>query len=81
MPFPPKTTEKVLSLSAPLKGGDSQTKLPSSDTDDVLVPTSKFTYFSLFRYATPYDVIGLVLSSIFAMVGGAILPCLTVRFN
>ena len=81
MPLPTKFTEKALNPSADVKHEDPQTKNFSSGVEGMADPSSKITYLSLFRYATTYDVIGFVLSSIFAVAAGAILPCLTVRPN
>ncbi len=42
-------------------------------------PSVKVTYATLFRYATRNDIIILVISSICAIAGGAVMPLMTVR--
>ena len=45
----------------------------------VQTPEVQVGFFSLYRYATSYDLAVLAVSSICAMVGGAVLPLVTVR--
>ncbi|KAK5001964.1 hypothetical protein LTR28_012011, partial [Elasticomyces elasticus] len=45
------------------------------------VPPVKVTFKTLFRYATRNDILIIVLSSICAIVGGAIMPLMTVVFG
>ena len=53
---------------------ESQVLQRQVDTPEVQVG-----FFSLYRYASSYDLVVLAISSICAMVGGAILPLVTVR--
>ncbi|KAK4994300.1 hypothetical protein LTR66_005649, partial [Elasticomyces elasticus] len=45
------------------------------------VPPVKVTFKTLFRYATRNDILIIVLSSLCAIVGGAIMPLMTVVFG
>lgn len=53
---------------------ESQVLQRQVDTPEVQVG-----FFSLYRYASNYDLVVLAVSSICAMVGGAVLPLVTVR--
>ncbi|KAK0265060.1 hypothetical protein B0A54_09150 [Friedmanniomyces endolithicus] len=45
------------------------------------IPPVKLTYKSLYRYATRNDLLLMVLSSICAIVGGAVMPLMTIVFG
>ena len=79
MPFHRKATEKTVNSDPSPKESDSKIELSQAAGPDNEVSTSDVTYLSLFRYGTRLDILGLVISSIFAIAGGAILPTLTVR--
>lgn len=42
------------------------------------LPPVKVTYVTLYRYATKYDLLILVISSLCAIIGGAVMPLMTV---
>jgi hypothetical protein len=41
----------------------------------------KITYFSLFKYASSYDMFLVTVGSIFAIVNGTVLPLMTIFFG
>jgi hypothetical protein len=79
MLFSRKANEKAISSDTLQNGGNDQTKPQGLEADISTVQLTEVTYFSLFRYATRYELLGLAISSLFAIAGGAVLPCLTVR--
>lgn len=47
----------------------------------VNLPDTKLTYFSLFRYATPFDKFLLIIACISSIISGAALPLFTLIFG
>ncbi|GAB7355274.1 hypothetical protein MBLNU459_g5817t3 [Dothideomycetes sp. NU459] len=45
------------------------------------IPPVKITYFGLFRYATRNDIIIMVISGLSSIIGGALLPLMTIIFG
>ncbi|KAG9818074.1 hypothetical protein KCU98_g18705, partial [Aureobasidium melanogenum] len=45
------------------------------------IPAVKVTYFMLFRYATTNDKILIVISAVASIIGGALLPLMTIVFG
>lgn len=46
--------------------------------EQLLIPDTKVSYFTLFRYASKYDIIILLVSSLCSIAAGAALPMFTV---
>ena len=47
----------------------------------LVVPTVKVTFWSLFRYASRNDFLIIFISAIFAIIGGAVQPLMTVSLD
>lgn len=49
--------------------------------EQIEAPEVKVSYGTLFRYATAWDIILIIIASICAIAAGAALPLMTVRSN
>lgn len=49
--------------------------------EQVHAPAAKVKYWTLFRYATKWDILCLFVGSICSIVGGSALPFMAVRLN
>jgi hypothetical protein len=47
--------------------------------DQISIQSTAVSYWTLFRYASRIELLGLILSSCFSIAGGAALPLLTVN--
>lgn len=91
---PPSSKEKKLSKKKEKK--DKKSKKPVYETltyeglddreskilkDQVDIPDIKINYFTLFRYATPFDIFLLLIACLASIISGAALPIFTLVFG
>lgn len=77
-----------MGLSSPARKGPGSDKasenLDLTDSEreildkQISAPSVNVSYSTLYRYASPLDIAGLVLGTLFAAAAGAIMPFLTV---
>ncbi|KAI9847783.1 MAG: GTPase-activating protein [Sclerophora amabilis] len=93
-PYPQKSPEdldtiqkldsKLIKVDQP-EEEDPFRHLPSHERDilkeQLDVPLVKITYLTLYRYATTWDIIITIISTICAIVGGAVTPLMTIIFG
>jgi hypothetical protein len=60
------------------QSAESKMSITDSGSSELRASPPDITYWSIFRFATIQDLMGLIISSGFAIAGGAILPTLTV---
>ena len=77
-----KLDSKVIKVGDLKQGEEAYAHLPEHEKEVVKrqldIPSVKVTYWTLFRYATRNDIIILVVSTICAIAGGAVMPLMTV---
>ena len=78
-----KLDSKVIKVGEVKNGEEAYAHLPEHEKAIVKrqldIPTVKVTYKTLFRYSTKNDLIIIIISSICAIAGGAVMPLMTVR--
>ena len=77
-----KLDSKVVKIRDDLDGDEAFAHLPDDERDIVKkqldIPPVKVKFTTLYRYATKNDLAILVISAICAIVGGAVMPLMTV---
>ncbi len=80
-----KADSRVLAPPKEGKEEDHYEHLPADEAEvlkrQVLVPTVKVGFFTLFRYSTRMDLVIMAVSAICAIAAGAALPLMTVIFG
>ncbi len=77
-----KLDSHIIKINNAKEGDEAYAHLPPHEREIVKrqldIPNVKVTYATLFRYATRNDIIIIVISCICAIVGGAVMPLMTV---
>ena len=77
-----KPDSRIFKVTETKDGDEAYAHLPPHEKDIIKkqldIPSVKVTYQTLFRYATRNDLIIIYISSLCAIVGGAIMPLMTV---
>ena len=77
-----KLDSKIVKVGDLKEGEEAYAHLPDHEREIVKrqleIPAIKVTFLTLYRYATRNDIIIIVISSICAIVGGAVMPLMTV---
>lgn len=80
-----KLDSKVVNVKSVKEGEEAYAHLPRHERDIVRrqleIPPVKVTFVTLYRYATRNDLIILVISAICAIIGGAVMPLMTVSIS
>lgn len=80
-----KIDSKIVKIRDEPEGAAAFAHLPKHEQDilmnQVEIPTVSVKYLSLYRYATTWDKVFLVIAVIFAIGSGAVLPLMTVIFG
>jgi len=80
-----KISEKADAKTIKVPATDLYAHLPEAEAEiikrQVEVPDIKTSYTGLFRYATKFDIMIVILAQIAAIIGGALLPLMTVIFG
>jgi len=77
-----KLDSHIIKINNAKEGDEAYAHLPPHEREIVKrqldIPNVKVTYATLFRYATRNDIIIIVISCICAILGGAVMPLMTV---
>lgn len=77
-----KLDSKVVNVKSVKEGEEAYAHLPEHERDIVRrqleIPPVKVTFITLYRYATRNDLIIIAISAICAIIGGAVMPLMTV---
>ena len=77
-----KLDSKIVKVGDLKEGEEAYAHLPEHEREIVKrqleIPPVKVTFFTLYRYATRNDIIIIVISAICAIIGGAVMPLMTV---
>lgn len=80
-----KLDSKVIKVGEVKDGEEAYAHLPPEEREIVKrqleIPPVKVTFITLFRYATRFDLLVIFISAMAAIIGGAILPLMTVRVS
>lgn len=75
----------AIAAAAAAAAADPFSHLPEKEAEllraQVDMPETPYGFFSLFRYATPADVVIMVVSGVLAAAAGAALPAMTIIFG
>ncbi|KAK5347548.1 multidrug-resistance transporter mdr2 [Exophiala xenobiotica] len=80
-----KYDSKIVQVRDVPEGEDALAHLPEHEREvlrnQVMTPDVKVTYKSLYRYATTWDIVFIVIAALGAIGGGAVMPLMTVIFG
>ena len=78
-----KLDSRIVKIRDSLEGDAAFAHLPEHEQvilkRQLNVPETKVTFFKLWRYASRWDLIIVAISALCAIIGGAVLPLMTVR--
>lgn len=77
-----KLDSKVVNVKSVKEGEEAYAHLPEHEREIVRrqleIPPVKVTFITLYRYATRNDLIIIAISALCAVIGGAVMPLMTV---
>ena len=80
-----KLDSRIIKVGEVKDGDEAYAHLPLHEREIVKrqldIPSVTVTYRTLYRYATRNDLLIVVISSICAIIGGAVMPLMTVSFS